>query len=78
MVQPAGKLSLKSSDEYQWFAMCMCRPAQPSRSVDPDVREQRSLRWEQDRDYEESLAADRCVLVVDSTTSPQMIMYIPV
>lgn len=35
------------------------RNGQPSEPADPSVREGRSLRWEQDRAYEESLAADR-------------------
>jgi hypothetical protein len=38
-----------------------CRDAEAGPPRDPSVHEGRSLRWEQDQAYEESLAADRSV-----------------
>ena len=41
------------------MSLSLRRPARPTGPVDPAVREHRSLRWEQDQAFEESLAADR-------------------
>ncbi len=49
--------------------MCVCvghcrgsgGPPSSSAPANPQVAQSRSLRWEQDQAYEESLAADRCV-----------------